>query len=259
MQFIDIHSHFLPAIDDGPNSLEETVQMLKVAHDGGTRAMVATPHMFLSPYRITDVDFVQERFDTTVANLRQIQEEPGMEFLGRMEFFPGSENYVCSDFLEAVARQEVLPLNGSHYLLIEFPLNLPPRQITFSVDHVRGAGFVPVVAHVERYGAVRRDPGILAQLLEAGCLTQVNADSFDGSFWSKNRRFALGLAEKNLVSIVASDGHGAHHRPPFLMETYLKLVSKLGEDAAQALFQRNPNWVVTRPKAEEPVPPPPPE
>lgn len=256
MRFIDIHSHFLPAIDDGPASLDETVQMLKIAHAGGTRGIVATPHMFLSPYRIQDPAWVQACFDTTVADLRRFQERRDMEFLAEMDFFSGAENYVCSDFLEAVARKEVLSVNASHYLLIEFPLNMPPRQITFSVEHVRNAGFVPILAHVERYAAVRRDPEILAKLLEMGCLTQVNADSFDGSFWSKNRRFALGLAEKNLVSIVASDGHGAHHRPPFLMEVYLKLVSRLGEDVADALFHQNPNWVVTRGKAEEPAPPP---
>ncbi len=259
MHFIDVHSHFLPSIDDGPASLDETVEMLKVAHAGGTRGIVATPHMFLNPYRIADVALVQGRFAATVEDLARIEKEPGMEFLGEMTFFPGAENYVCSDFLEAVARREVLPINDSHYLLIEFPLNLPPRQIAFSVEHVRNAGFVPVVAHVERYAAVRRDPSILAHWLELGCLTQVNADSFDGSFWSKDRRFALGLAEKNLISIVASDGHGAHHRPPFLMETYLKLVSKLGEDMAESLFRRNPNWVVAQTKAEEPVPPAGPE
>lgn len=246
MHFVDIHSHFLPALDDGPGSLEETVEMLRVAHGGGTRRIVATPHMFLKPYRNTDVASVQERFAATLADLERRKGDSGSEFLGEMEFFLGAENYVCSEFLDAVSKGNVLSMNGSHYLLIEFPVNLPARQIAFSVELVRNAGFVPVLAHVERYGAVRRDPEMLARFLDAGCLTQVNADSFDGSFWSGTRRFALDLVKRNLVSVVASDGHGAHHRPPFLMETYFKLVSKLGEEQAANLLNRNPTWIVTR-------------
>lgn len=244
MRFTDIHTHFLPALDDGPKTLADTVEMLRFAHAGGTRAIVATPHMFQESFGNFEIAKVNDVFAHTVGELKEWSGRPGLEFLAELKLYLGAENMADSAFLEALDQNRVLTLNGSRYILIEFGLNLPSRYLLSVVDRVLARGLVPVLAHVERYSAVRRDPGLLARLLEKGCLTQVNAESFEGSFWSRGRRFALDLLTKNLISLIASDSHGAHYRPPQMLETFQKVESRVGLDQAETLFWRNPQWVV---------------
>ncbi len=164
---IDIHTHILPDVDDGAANLDETVEMLR--------------------------------------NLTSLGHTTGFEFLQDMKILLGAENFWGTDFLEALHRQKILPLNKSQYVLIEFHPLTPRTQLLKSAEILLSNGLVPLLAHVERYSAVRKDPQLLRKLCDRGCLTQLNARALEGRSWTGTRRFALRLLGAGLISLIASE------------------------------------------------------
>lgn len=214
--------------------------MLRRAHAGGTRKVVATPHMFFDAFGNFDVSAVNDVFARTVAGLRRLADSPGHEFLWELDLRLGAENYASLEFLEALRGLEVITLDGTRYLLVEFPLTLPARQLMSVVRQVLESDLIPVLAHVERYSVVQKDPAILEKLLDAGCLSQVNGSSFLQPFWSQRKRTAETLLKGDLISLIASDGHGISYRPPDLREPFLRLGRRFAAGELKKLFSDSP-------------------
>jgi protein-tyrosine phosphatase len=244
MQFVDIHTHVIPAIDDGSTSMLETVEMLRVAHDSGTRGLVATPHMFLDGYEKNDILLVNDRFADTVAALKEYRERPEYAFIREMRLSLGSENYASIEFIDALARGCVVPINGGRYLLVEFSPFLPLPKIEMILQRVIQYGYLPVVAHTERITAVQEKPARVENLAAMGCFFQVNADSFLDSANSRLRKTSLTLAKSGLVHVIASDGHRPSRRPPILLRASEELQRKFPQQSVQRWLQDNPARMV---------------
>jgi len=218
MHFVDIHTHILPEVDDGAASVAETIDMLKIAYDGGTRKIVATPHMFLDLFGNNDVAHIQNLFNRLVSDLRvQVDQFP---FLDEVEVSLGAENYVSPEFLEALAQGCVLSINGSRYLLIEFSPLSPFNQIEQAVQKVLEMGYTPIIAHLERYAAIQQNPLQIEQFWEMGGVTQINAGSLLRRDGSRSSDCARQLLQEGLVDVIASDGHGPQWRPPSLEKVF---------------------------------------
>ncbi len=244
MQFADLHCHLLPGLDDGPSRIEETAEMLIMAHQAGTRRMVATPHMFHSSFQVNDVDLVRQRYTQTKNRLEKIAMQPSHSTLKEVEMLLGAENYANIEFIEALENNRILTLNDSKFLLVEFPLDTGNTPFSLIIRRIRDKGYQPVLAHAERYQFVQRNPMILEKFIEKGGLVQVNANSFIGNFWSKTRRTAHTLLKKNLVSVIASDGHRAHARRPDLGPAWTYLSKKFKPEEILPLMLDNPSWLI---------------
>jgi len=218
MHFVDIHTHILPEVDDGAASVAETIDMLKIAYDGGTRKIVATPHMFLDLFGNNDIAHIQNLFNRLISDLRvQADQFP---FLDEVEVSLGAENYVSPEFLEALAQGCVLSINGSRYLLIEFSPLSPFNQIEQAVQKVLEMGYTPIIAHLERYAAIQKNPLQIEQFWEMGGVTQINAGSLLRRDGSRSSYCAQQLLQEGLVDVIASDGHGPQWRPPSLEKVF---------------------------------------
>lgn len=242
--FVDIHVHLIPGVDDGPGTFEQFLQMLRVAYESGTRKLIATPHMFLDPYNNSDLLKMFNRFADLVAELRRVTEEPEFSFLSEMAVYLGSENYVSFEFLEALRDRSVLTLNGSRYLLLEYPAFLAQGTLEYALEQVVAAGFVPVIAHPERYRGIRNSPEAASRLLELGCVLQVNASSVLAESGSSLKRTALWLLDRDLAQIVATDGHGVNGRAPSFGAAFAKLSALYSPDKAQRLMIENPLAII---------------
>ncbi len=242
MELYDIHAHLLPGVDDGPADLAETVETLRLAHDSGTRAIVATSHCFLRPLH-TPVEELREVFERTTSELARLaREREDCAFLADLDFSLGAENYLSSEFILALERDDVLSLAGSKSLLIEFNPYLSFEIMKSALARVIEAGYTPVLAHVERYRIFLREPARLGEAMAMGCHAQINAESLLGSFGSPRRRRAVEFLKSGTATVVASDLHNADNRR-----------SRLGE-AAALLSKRFPEervreWVLDNPRA----------
>jgi protein-tyrosine phosphatase len=206
---IDLHSHVLPGIDDGPPTIEETVDMARVAAAAGTRTMVATSHV--SPRYPNDSR-------TIAAGVEEVNARLAAEEIP-IEVVPGAE--VAISVIDELAPGELLALHlaGGPWLLIECPFTLVVDSLPALLGQFQGAGHRIVLAHPERCPGFHRRPELLRSLVrDQGLLTSVTAGSLVGQFGREVERFALSMARAGLIHNVASDAHDPERRPPAIAE-----------------------------------------
>jgi protein-tyrosine phosphatase len=201
---IDLHCHVLAGIDDGPATIESSVTLARAAAEAGTNTLVATPHVsWAHPNDAPTIARLVEELNTRlVAEGVAVQVRGGAEIaLTRLLDIEPAE----------LAR---LGLGGGPWLLVEPPFAGVTTGIGDVVRDVQRRGHRVVLAHPERCQAFREDPGTLESLVRDGALTSITAGSLAGQFGESVRRFALQLAQAELIHNVVSDAHDAVKRPP---------------------------------------------
>ncbi|MDX2153096.1 MAG: CpsB/CapC family capsule biosynthesis tyrosine phosphatase [Bryobacteraceae bacterium] len=243
---IDIHSHILPGVDDGAATLDESLEMLRLAAEDGTTDIVATPHAsFEFPY---NAEKVREA-------LARVQEAAG----DRIRVHLGCDLHLSYENIQNVLKAPATyTVNGGRYLLVEFPdmLIAPTTEVIF--EEMKGVGVTPLVTHPERNPLLQQRLERMAQWVAAGVLLQVTGDSFLGRWGREARGVSEELMNRNLVHFVASDAHGTRDRTPRLGEAFAYVKDKWGEARAERLFRVNPGAVIRNEElpavAEEPAP-----
>ncbi len=239
---IDLHTHILPGIDDGPETIEGSLELARAALAAGTRTLVATPHI----NRAHDVDPPRVREAADRLRDRLVQEGIELELLTGGEISTGRLPRLSDDELGA------LRLGDGPYLLIEAPLTSGAWQLTEIVERLRGDGYGVLLAHPERCPGLHRDPALLRGLVDRGALCSITAGALTGQFGRTVNRFALEMLREGLVHDVASDTHDTHRRPPNLREPLISADAQLPglEGQAQWLTEGVPAAIL----AGEPLP-----
>ncbi len=218
VSLVDIHSHILPGVDDGAVSVEEALEMLRIAELDGIDRIVATPHVPPKP----GVDLIPEQIVALADSLNAMVANNAIP----IEVLVGSEIRFEANIVEALQRGDMLTLNGSQYVLLELPLFGDwPAHARSTIFELQMAGYVPVIAHVERYPAVQRDPDLLDELVSTGVLMQVNADSIVGKISGRAHATARRLLRSHMAHVVASDAHSPRSRAPRIASAYERISS----------------------------------
>lgn len=209
----DIHTHILPGIDDGSPTLENSLAMLREEELNGVTDVILTPHTGYGSSQRYDKDELLKFFNKFKESAKGIN----------VNLHLGSEIMVTMDFLEALKENKLKTLNDSKYILIEFPFNESAYNIANSTYNVTCYGFVPIIAHPERYDEVSVE--LCQKLKSFGALLQMNTSSILGNFGSKVKSQAKKLLKNNLIDLVASDAHSMGVRKPNL-KVALELINK---------------------------------
>jgi protein-tyrosine phosphatase len=240
---VDIHTHVLPGIDDGARDIEQALAMLRVAAADGTQIVVATPHA-----RRTDVAQV-------VAAVERLQEAIDRQSLP-LQLASGMEEQLWPDLVDRLLVGTALTLCGTRWVLVELPdWTVWPSDLTDRLLELRAAGFRPILAHVERYGPIQRQPERLLEAIATGALIQVNADSLFGQNGYAAQQVALRLIRAGAVSVLASDAHHPEWRAPRLRPAFERLAALFGEEVISRL-QANAVAVVRDQDVASPSPDP---
>ena len=201
---LDVHTHVLPGVDDGPAAVEDSLEMGRIAAASGTTEMVATPHVTwdipTTSAQVADgVAALQDRFDAEGIGVRL--RTGGEVALSRGIELPDEE-------------LAALRLGGGEWLLVECPLTANAAGFETLLGTLLARGHRILLAHPERSPGLQRDPAALGRLVDAGMLTQVTAGSLTGAFGRTVQQYAYQLVEAGLVHNVASDAHDPRRRPP---------------------------------------------
>jgi protein-tyrosine phosphatase len=226
---VDIHCHILPAIDDGPAELSESLEMAEIAVADGITHIVATPHI---KGEMHSPEFLDERVRNFNDKLQRIYSP--------LQVLRGAD-------VSAVLPPEVLArytINSGPYFLLEFPHSHLPLNADEMVFKMLLAGLRPIITHPERNPSIIRDPELLFRLTEAGCLVQVTAGSLTGDFGADARNCALYLLKKRQVHFLATDAHSATHRRPVLSAAVKEATAVIGPLEAFRLVTTNPAAVI---------------
>ena len=230
---IDIHTHVLPEVDDGAQSLEEACAMVEMSAANGITHLVATPHCnSLYPFSF-------ERNRTLLAELAAATQ-------GRLALSCGCDLHVSNENLQRVlATPEAYTINQRNYLLVEFSDFGISSELAQQMHQLRLRGLVPVITHPERNRLLSRGKfPLLQQLMQMGCSVQVTAGSLSGRFGTWAQKVAHRLFAARMVHLVASDAHNTERRPPRLSEARAAVARLWGAEVAQAVFVDNPRAVV---------------
>ena len=225
MKLCDLHTHVLPGVDDGAPTMEYALQMLRNAAASDVQLLAATPH-YLAPY-----DNALKLKDRFLQLKRAAQEIP-------VQLVLGAEVRVDAK-LPIQLRQGAIPtINGSRYLLTEFPPDTD--SFTETLQAILAQGYIPLLAHPERYDAVCRAPQLVAVWLDMGCHLQLTGGSILGQYGKNAARTAAFLLQQDFVACIASDAHGLHRRSNFLLDVYDHLTVHYSKQYAQCLLYDNP-------------------
>lgn len=229
--YTDIHSHILPGVDDGSQSLEESILMLEIAEKENIHKIILTPHQ--KPDRkCVSVEGIHKR-------LQQLQEELKQRQSNIM-LYPGSEIMFSHDAVERLLNGSICTLAGSHYVLVEF---MPDENWPYIRDGLYGlicSGYWPIVAHVERYMNVVKNLDRVQELIDMGCYIQINSGSLTGDWGFETKRICMKLVKNNLVHFIGTDAHkGTGTRVPKMMKCAAILKKKAGDHYAEELLREN--------------------
>lgn len=200
---VDIHSHILSGLDDGAESLEESLVMARLAVASGIRHMAATSHGNYYDYTLEEY---RESFE-------RLQRELAKEKIP-LKLYPGMEIFLDEDAAFMVQRKELLSLNHTDYLLVEFPFDESEGNVLRRLRQLQKEDWRIVLAHPERYIFVQNDPEFAYYLADQGYVLQINGGSVLGDFGSRCQRMALQLMDDGIAGVIASDAHDTEYRSP---------------------------------------------
>lgn len=227
---IDIHCHLLPYVDDGANDLDEARLLLSSEAEQGVTEICLTPHLREGMFETPD-----EKIRFQFERISGIAGELGLTLRLSREY------HVDGLFWEKLEAGEIIPV-GRGVILTEFSSVDDADTMARAVKRIKESGFVPLVAHVERYPAA--DADTVRALRSLGALIQVNADAvlgYDGRYVKKTVWEFIG---ERLVDVVASDAHGVDDRPVRMRECMTFIKKKAGDETAERLMLKNPGKII---------------
>lgn len=232
---IDIHSHIVFEVDDGPKTIEDSRALLEESYRQGVRTIISTSHRRKGMFETPEAKIEE--------NFKQVQ-ELAKEIADDLTVLYGAEIYYTSDILDKLEQGKIPRLADSQYALIEFSMITPYKEIHTALSNVLRLGVTPVVAHIERYHCLENDEKKVRDLINMGCYTQINSSSvlkpkLFGDTYKFMKKRAQFFLEKDLVHFVASDMHNLNPRPPYMQEAYQIISKKYGESHAEQLFRKN--------------------
>ena len=227
---VDMHAHILPGVDDGPKTLAESIELLKLAEAEGITDIIATPHAYSPQY-----DVPKEKVLETLALLRKEAQKNDLS----ITLHAGQEIRIQDNTIAQLESGEALTLAGSKYVLLELPSSGIPAYTIQIIQGILNLNKIPIIAHPERNRAIAEKPSRLERLVTHGALSQVTAGSLAGHFGKAVQKLSLQLVEANLVHAYGSDVHNIATRP-FLFEEGLAYLDKHHhQEIADILLENN--------------------
>jgi protein-tyrosine phosphatase len=232
---IDIHIHILPDLDDGPPDMETSVGMGLIAASEGFTAIISTSHG--DEVSLEGRKMMEERLDA----VREAWAGAGLNI--RLEL--GVEIYLRPGTLDQLKFGHLWPLAGSRYVLVEVPYQPWPTYADEALFSLQLAGYVPILAHPERYTAIWSDPNKMFALAERGILAQVTAGALLGDQGPEVKKCAHTLLRHNLVQFMATDAHSTGLRSPRVTQALKHAENALGPELARRLVEDNPARILS--------------
>jgi len=229
---VDIHSHILPEVDDGPKSWDISVAMCRAAAADGITHMVATPHAN------DRYHYDREYLQGLVSHLQQlIGDSPKLSL--------GCDFHLSYDNLQdSLAHPTRYVIEGTRYLLVEFSNYSVPQQTTDSFRKLGDCGITPVITHPERNPILRENLQRVAEWADQGCVIQMTGSALTGFWGEPTRRAALWLLEHQAAHVLATDAHDTEKRVPILSRAREAAAEVCGRETAEAMVEGNPGAII---------------
>ncbi len=239
---IDIHCHILPMVDDGASSVKMALDLLVMAYEDGTDAIVLTPHLayvygYENPYHQI------KRLFLDFQNIVKQEKIPIDLYLGTEYLFSSCENFLRH-------KDDITRMNKTSYILMEFFFDVSEEMIMEAVDLVLENQLIPIIAHPERYDCVQSSLDVIENIIQKGALLQMNKGSVFGKYGSHAREVILEMLDHHYIHFIGSDAHHPSYRSSKIYDDYVFVRDVYGEKYAQRIFYDNPINILNLRKRE---------
>ena len=227
-KMIDFHNHVLFDVDDGPKTLEESIDMVRFAYNQGVTDIVQTVH-FQHPKmegKNTDYKYLVDR-------VRDFQSKIDKEKI-KVKIHLSSEVFFLPNLLE-ISKNPLTKIGNGKFMLIEFRSDLFPTGYEDEFYQLKLNGITPIIAHPERYRFVQLDKNVLKKWKNAGYIILLDAGSILGKFGNYTKNLALEILDMSCVHLIGSDAHNNKHRNFCLKDAYEKIEKLYGLETVNKL------------------------
>lgn len=223
---IDVHSHILFGVDDGPSCIEQSVEMLKEAQRIGIRSIIASPH-YNDP--IFNLSRAEENYKELVSRAKEYD----------VTLYMSCEVFINPDNPVQIRNRREFDLNRAGIIIFEFPFGMNSKKCIGGIHKISLQNVMPVIAHVERNRSFINDFSSVVSLIKAGYYIQVDAASIVGVYGSRIKEYSKKLIQMGLVDMVASNAHCVGDYANWFREAYRNVSNWIGNDEAGMLFLDN--------------------
>ena len=232
----DLHTHILFGVDDGCKDISESISLLKAAERQGITELVITPHYIKSTKYTCNNEEKKKRFI-------ELQETAKKENIN-IKLYLGNEVYITEDFIKLLKKGEIQTINDSKYLLLEFPMGNMLFNTKDIIYELVVSGYVPVLAHPERYRIFQKHPDHIEEYLRMGVLLQGNYKSLYGKYGKEAKKTLTYYLKKNKITFLGSD---CHHEKDFKLKKLKKKLKSLvkSDNIVEDLLENNFNKVIS--------------
>ena len=224
----DIHSHLIFNVDDGSNSLEESIELLKKMKDAGFDNVIITPHY------IENSDYNANN-SIKLKRLKTLQAAAKKEKIN-INLYLGNEAYISSRMLDNIKKGNISTLNNSKYLLFEIPFHNQIINFEDAIHEMQVAGYTPILAHPERYDYFQDNPKLIDKLKETGILFQCNFASITGFYNRRSKKLMKYLLKKRYVDYLGTDVH--HISRTYTLDNIDKILKKIRRIAGEEYLNK---------------------
>lgn len=227
--YIDIHTHILPGVDDGANNIEQSLEMIKTTYEEGVRKIIFTPHfgLYHEGCCAAELQSVFNELKNAVLSYKDL------------ELYLGNEIFYGPETVSALQEGKALRLADTDYVLIEFHTTEEYSTMEKAVQTLIRAGYTPILAHAERYAALRKSTDYTAELVYFGARIQINSGTLLKGALDPEFRISKKLIKENLVHLLGSDCHDNKLRRPQMKEAADKLYRMAGNSSAERILYEN--------------------
>lgn len=198
---VDVHSHFINGIDDGAQTIEDSLELLGAMRSLGYQKVITTPHVMSDYYRNTPEIIREGRY-----RIAEAADKAGID----IKIECAAEYYLDADFMDKIKRKELLTF-GDNYVLFELPFISEPPNTADVIFEMQLAGYKPVLAHPERYGFWHHQFDKYQEVADKGVILQLNINSLTGHYSPEVKQISQRLIYAELIGLVGSDCHHIRH------------------------------------------------
>ena len=225
MDYVDIHSHLLPGIDDGAKDIEDTIGLITKMDSFGIQNFITTPHVLGSIWKNSS--------DTILDRLDFVLEELEKRDLSYIKLNAAAEYMLDEEFCKLLKARDLLTLKEDSLLVEMSFINAPVNLFEMLFD-IQLAGYKPILAHPERYGFYHDNFEMYHKLKSAGCRFQLNLLSLTDHYGKSVKRVAEKLLKENMIDLTGSDAHNQNH-----LNTLQKIGTKKNMKVLEPLLKNN--------------------
>ena len=242
---IDIHTHILPNVDDGPSSIDETFQMISEAEEAGFTDICTTSHYIEFEYEVNKFD----RKCIVEAIQKKLNEQ------GRnIKLHNGAEAFISNELPNLVKKGIISTLADSNYILFELPFRTKVMYVDSIINNLLSLGYYPIIAHPERYTDIQEDPNVAISWIEEGALLQCNYATILGRYGKAARETIIKLLDVGAVHFLGTDTHRKNTVYTRMEEIIEELSKKIGKRDLKVITTNNPRYILENQKLEIEIP-----